>query len=209
MSRAARILALGVLLAVVAGIPAAGQGDDEGGSLAALCEANEAMRESCLHLVATVLATAKAPTPWEEFETHMTEVLAPYSASNIRIEGVELDVVAISELRRGNWRPRDPETGRNLDLSRKKQVKRAQAVAGVAAAELREFLLSVTPDGCYEDVYSALWSLSTAWDYYSDGLGSVKRLVRPALEGFGQASQLTFCGPPTWHVDVAPPSTMS
>ncbi len=103
--------------------PAAGQGDDEDGSLAALCEANEAMRDTCLHLVATVLATAKAPTPWEEFETRMTDVLAPYSASSIPIKGIELELVSMSELRQGNWRPRDPETGRNLEPSKKKQVK--------------------------------------------------------------------------------------
>jgi hypothetical protein len=165
-----------------------------------------------VHFVSTILSSAKATTPWESFETGLSEVIEPYSSRVIDL-GPDDPGKAVAErpldvLRSGRWTPKDPTSGRRLDVTRKKQAKRARVVAGMAGEDLRELLLSVTPEDCYTELYGALWGVVAGWDSYADGLANAERVLTPALEEFARVSSVTYCGPPRYHVDLAPPPTM-
>jgi hypothetical protein len=220
MIRVARIVLLGALLAALTGFPATAQDDTEGGPLAALCEENApdgTTLASCLKLVATVLATARVPTPWEVFESAAQDLLAEYSASRLLWTtgtcgsySVSREGLACIDLSASVWLPRDPETGRTLDPKKKKQARRAREVAGMAATDLRGFLLSVTPDDCYEGLYAALWGLSSAWGHYEDGLLRTKSDLRPVLVPLLREGMRTTCGEPDeprWRIDIGQPDT--
>jgi hypothetical protein len=75
----------------------------------------------------------------------------------------------------------------------------------MTAEDLREFLLMVTPEDCYAELHGAAWGVAVAWDY---GLASTGRTLTPALEEWARVSSVTYCGPPSYHIDVVPPSTM-
>jgi len=148
-------------------------------TLAALCEANApdaATLATCLDVVGTVLdpsgdsvRVVTVPTS-EEFMADLTAILPAQKSVDA---GTLLGQQASSE--------------RTKPLTKKQQRKAAKQELAAARGytdTTREYLLSVTPDPCYANMYASAWGVATALQQWAD-----KASTQPAPLLFNTYSQ--------------------
>lgn len=185
-------LVIAGLLVALSVIPSAAQDPSQPPTeLAALCEANssdEATLARCLDIVETVLASSgeavrlvTVPTA-EEFMAGMLAVLPAkaYVDAGTLVPGQEAS------------------TKRTKPPTKKQQREAAKQVLEAArqyADQTRAYLLSVTPDPCYDNMYASAWGVATALQQWADKASKQPEfLLFNTYSQFVESPQAISCG---------------